>query len=317
MALMTRKMTRLLVVVFTVSVLTFAMLDTLPGDLAYVVGGEEASPEHIQAIRRDIGLDRSMIERYLRWLGRVFSGDLGTSYINYEPVAVAVLQRLPVTIELIAVSQVMALLLALPAGVVCAHTNRSLFDRGITATAFATLSTPSFIMALLLVFCFALRLDWLPATGFVPLSEGLGANLRSILLPAVSIALVEWVPLMRVLRADMIQTLKEDFILMARAKGMPTWRILMRDALKPSSLSLATILGLQFGHWIGAAVVVESIFALPGVGSLLVAGIFSRDYPLVQGCVVIITVVYVVVNAMVDIAYAVLDPRISREGYNG
>ncbi|MDJ0889451.1 MAG: ABC transporter permease [Desulfobacterales bacterium] len=317
MALMTRKMTRLLVVVFTVSVLTFAMLDTLPGDLAYVVGGEEASPEHIQAIRRDIGLDRSMIERYLRWLGRVFSGDLGTSYINYEPVAVAVLQRLPVTIELIAVSQVMALLLALPAGVVCAHTNRSLFDRGITATAFATLSTPSFIMALLLVFCFALRLDWLPATGFVPLSEGLGANLRSILLPAVSIALVEWVPLMRVLRADMIQTLKEDFILMARAKGMPTWRILMRDALKPSSLSLVTILGLQFGHWIGAAVVVESIFALPGVGSLLVAGIFSRDYPLVQGCVVIITVVYVVVNAMVDIAYAVLDPRISREGYNG
>ena len=317
MALMTRKMTRLLVVVFTVSVLTFAMLDTLPGDLAYVVGGEEASPEHIQAIRRDIGLDRSMIERYLRWLGRVFSGDLGTSYINYEPVAVAVLQRLPVTIELIAVSQVMALLLALPAGVVCAHTNRSLFDRGITATAFATLSTPSFIMALLLVFCFALRLDWLPATGFVPLSEGLGANLRSILLPAVSIALVEWVPLMRVLRADMIQTLKEDFILMARAKGMPTWRILLRDALKPSSLSLATILGLQFGHWIGAAVVVESIFALPGVGSLLVAGIFSRDYPLVQGCVLIITVVYVVVNAMVDIAYAVLDPRISREGYNG
>ncbi len=317
MALMTRKMTRLLVVVFTVSVLTFAMLDTLPGDLAYVVGGEEASPEHIQAIRRDIGLDLSMIERYLRWLGRVFSGDLGTSYINYEPVAVAVLQRLPVTIELIAVSQVMALLLALPAGVVCAHTNRSLFDRGITATAFATLSTPSFIMALLLVFCFALRLDWLPATGFVPLSEGLGANLRSILLPAVSIALVEWVPLMRVLRADMIQTLKEDFILMARAKGMPTWRILMRDALKPSSLSLATILGLQFGHWIGAAVVVESIFALPGVGSLLVAGIFSRDYPLVQGCVVIITVVYVVVNAMVDIAYAVLDPRISRESYNG
>ncbi len=317
MALMTRKMTRLLVVVFTVSVLTFAMLDTLPGDLAYVVGGEEASPEHIQAIRRDIGLDRSMIERYLRWLGRVFSGDLGTSYINYEPVAVAVLQRLPVTIELIAVSQIMAFLLALPAGVICAHTNRSLFDRGITATAFATLSTPSFIMALLLVFCFALRLDWLPATGFVPLSEGLGANLRSILLPAVSIALVEWVPLMRVLRADMIQTLKEDFILMARAKGMPTWRILMRDALKPSSLSLATILGLQFGHWIGAAVVVESIFALPGVGSLLVAGIFSRDYPLVQGCVVIITVVYVVVNAMVDIAYAVLDPRISREGYNG
>ncbi len=317
MALMTRKMIRLLVVVLTVSAITFVMLDTLPGDLAYVVGGEEASPEDIQAIRRELGLDRSMGERYLRWLGRVLTGDLGTSYLNYEPVAEAIRQRLPVTLELIAISQIMALLLALPAGIVCAHTNRSLIDRGITATAFATLSIPSFIMALLLIFCFALRLEWLPATGFVPLSESTGGNFRSILLPAFSIALVEWVPLMRVLRADMIQTLKEDFILMARAKGMPTWRILLRDALKPSSLSLATILGLQFGHWIGAAVVVESIFALPGIGSLLIAGIFSRDYPLVQGCVLIITVVYVVVNAMVDIFYTILDPRIARESYHG
>ncbi|MDX1269904.1 MAG: ABC transporter permease, partial [Oceanisphaera sp.] len=290
---------------------------TLPGDLAYVVGGEEASLEDIQAIRRELGLNRPMGERYLRWLGRIFAGDLGTSYINFEPVASAIRQRLPVTIELVAVSQLLALLLALPAGIVCAHANRSLFDRGITVTAFATLSTPSFIMALLLIFCFALKLDWFPATGFVPLSEGLSDNLRSILLPAFSIALVEWVPLMRVLRADMIQTLKQDFILMARAKGMPTWRILLRDALKPSSLSLVTILGLQFGHWIGAAVVVESIFALPGVGSLLIAGIFSRDYPLVQGCVLIITVVYVVVNALVDILYTVLDPRIGREAYNG
>ncbi|MDJ0720377.1 MAG: ABC transporter permease [Desulfobacterales bacterium] len=317
MALMTRKLARLLVVVFTVSAITFAMLDTLPGDLAHVLGGEAAAQEDIQAIRRELGLDRSMGERYLRWLGRVVTGDLGTSYINYEPVAVAIRQRLPVTVELIVVSQFMALLLALPAGIVCAHTNRSLLDRGITATAFATLSIPSFIMALLLVFFFALELDWLPATGFVPLSEGLGQNLRSILLPAFSIALVEWVPLMRVLRADMIQTLKADFILMARAKGMPTWRILLRDALKPSALSLATILGLQFGHWIGAAVVVESIFALPGIGSLLIAGIFSRDYALVQGCVLIITVVYVVVNAVVDIGYTVLDPRISRESQHG
>lgn len=317
MALLTRKMTRLLVVALTVSAITFALLNALPGDLAYVVGGEEASAEDIQAIRRELGLDRSVGERYLRWLGRIVTGDLGNSYINYEPVADAILNRLPVTVELIVVSQVLALLLALPAGIVCAHTNRSLFDRGITSTAFATLSTPSFIMALMLIFCFALKLDWLPATGFVPLSEGLGSNLRSILLPAVSIALVEWVPLMRVLRADMLQTLKEDFILMARAKGMPTWRILLRDALKPSSLSLVTILGLQFGHWIGAAVVVESIFALPGVGSLLVAGIFSRDYLLVQGCVLIITVVYVVVNALVDILYTVLDPRIRREGCHG
>lgn len=317
MVLITRKMTRLLLVVLAVSAITFALLNALPGDLAYVVGGEEASAADIQAIRRELGLERSVAERYLRWLGRIVTGDLGNSYINYEPVADAILNRLPVSVELIVVSQIMALLLALPAGIVCAYTYRSLFDRGLTATAFATLSTPSFIMALMLIFCFALKFGWLPATGFVPLSDGLGNNLQSILLPAFSIALVEWVPLMRVLRADMLQTLKEDYILMARAKGMPTWRILLRDALKPSSLSLVTILGLQFGHWIGAAVVVESIFALPGVGSLLIAGIFSRDYLLVQGCVLIITVVYVAVNALVDLLYNVLDPRIRREGCNG
>ena len=317
MVLITRKLTRLLLVVLAVSAITFALLNALPGDLAYVVGGEEASAADIQAIRRELGLERSVAERYLRWLGRIVQGDLGNSYINYEPVAEAILNRLPVTVELIVVSQIMALLLALPAGIVCAYTNRSLFDRGLTATAFATLSTPSFIMALMLIFCFALNLGWLPATGFVPLSQGLGSNLQSILLPAFSIALVEWVPLMRVLRADMLQTLKEDYILMARAKGMPTWRILLRDALKPSSLSLVTILGLQFGHWIGAAVVVESIFALPGVGSLLIAGIFSRDYLLVQGCVLIITVVYVALNALVDLLYTVLDPRTRRAGCNG
>ena len=181
MALVARKMTRLLVVALIVSAITFALLNALPGDLAYVVGGEEASAEDIQAIRRELSLDNSVGERYFRWLVRIVKGDLGNSYINYEPVANAILNRLPVTVELIVVSQILALLLALPAGIACAHTTRSLLDRGITTTAFATLSTPSFIMALVLIFCFALKLDCLPATGFVPLSEGLGGNLRSIL----------------------------------------------------------------------------------------------------------------------------------------
>ena len=317
MVVITKKMARLLAVVLAVSAITFLMLNTLPGDVAYVVGGEQAPAEDIQAIRRDLGLDRPIVLRYLAWLGRVVVGDLGQSYISYEPVSEAIFSRLPVTIELIVISQIMALLLALPAGVICAHRNRTLLDRGISATAFATLSIPSFVMALLLIFCFALKLNWLPATGFTSFSENLGKNLQSFLLPAVSIALIEWVPLMRVLRSDMIQTLKEDFILMARAKGMPTWRILLRDALKPSSLTLITILGMQVGHWIGAAVIVETIFVLPGIGSLLVSAIFSRDYLMVQGCVLVITVAYVVMNALVDILYGVLDPRIRREGIHG
>ena len=317
MVLITKKMARLMVVVLAVSAITFLMLNTLPGDVAYVIGGEQAGAEDIQAIRRELGLDRPIVLRYMAWLGRVVVGNLGQSYISYEPVSEAILSRLPVTIELIVISQVMALLFAFPAGIIGAHRHRSLLDRSITTTAFASLSIPSFVMALLLIFCFALKLHWLPATGFTSLSEDLGKNLQSFLLPAVSIALIEWVPLMRVLRSDMIQTLKEDFILMARAKGMPTWRILLRDALKPSSLTLITILGMQVGHWIGAAVIIETIFVLPGIGSLLVSAIFSRDYLMVQGCVLVITVAYVVMNALVDILYGVLDPRIRREGIHG
>ncbi len=314
MTLMVKKLARLAAVVLAVSVITFLLLNTLPGDVAYVVGGEEAAAGDIDAIRHELGLERPIALRYLAWLSRVAAGDLGRSYISYEPVSATILSRLPVTVELIAISQVMALMLALPAGVICAHRSRTLVDRGLTATAFATLSIPSFVMALLLIFCFALKLDWLPATGFAPLSDGLGPNLQSVLLPAFSIALIEWVPLMRVLRADMIQTLREDFILMARAKGMPTWRILLRDALKPSSLTLVTILGMQIGHWIGAAVIVETIFVLPGIGSLLVDAIFSRDYLVVQGCVLVVTLVYVAVNTLVDMLYSLLDPRIRREG---
>jgi peptide/nickel transport system permease protein len=172
-------------------------------------------------------------------------------------------------------------------------------------------------MALILIFIFAIQLKWFPATGYTPLSEGIWRNLQSFLLPSLSIALIEWVPLMRVLRTDMIATLQEDFILVARAKGMPTWRILLRDALKPSSLTLITILGLQIGHWIGAAVIVEMIYALPGIGRLLVNAVFSRDFLIVQGCVLTITAAYVFINTLVDFLYAVLDPRIRREFRHG
>jgi peptide/nickel transport system permease protein len=312
-----RKFARLVFVVLVVSAITFLMINLLPGDVAYVIGGGDASPEDIQAIRSALGLDRHIILRYGAWLGRIIKGDLGKSYLTHEPVFDAIVTRLPVTIELIVVSQLMALLLAIPGGIFCAHKNGSALDKGLGAVAFATLSTPSFVMALLLIFVFALRLQWLPATGYVPLAAGLWPNLKAFFLPCLSIALIEWVPLMRVLRTDMIVTLQEDYILMAKAKGMPLWRILLRDALKPSSLTLVTILGLQIGHWIGAAVIIEMIYAMPGIGRLLVNAIFSRDFLLVQGCVLFITVCYVTINTGVDILYAVLDPRIRTEAAHG
>jgi peptide/nickel transport system permease protein len=192
-----------------------------------------------------------------------------------------------------------------------------MFDRVVSGIGFATLSIPSFVMALLAIYFFSIQLHWLPATGYTPISEGLIANLKSFVLPGLSIALIEWVVLMRVLRSDMITTLRQNFILMARAKGLPPWRVLLQHALRPSSFTLITVLGIQIGRYLGEAVIVETIFALPGIGRLLVSAIYARDYLMVQGCILLITIGYVAINSAVDIFYGLLDPRVRSEGSHG
>jgi peptide/nickel transport system permease protein len=317
MAFAVEKIIRLIIVLLAVSALTFLMVNLLPGDVAFMIGGMDATPAEIQAVRETFDLQGNLLVRYFHWLGNLMQGNLGKSHLTGEPVLQTIIARLPVTFELIAVSQIIALTLALPAGIYCAYRNRTPVDRLITGLGFAFMSVPGFVMALLLIFFFSLHLQWLPATGYIPVSEDIWKNLQGFFLPGLSIALVEWVPLMRVLRTDMIATLQEDFIRVARAKGMPTWRILFRDALKPSSLTLITIIGLQVGHWIGAAVIIEMIYAIPGIGRLLVDAIFSRDFLVVQGCVLLITAAYVIINVLVDIGYTFLDPRLRLEGRHG
>jgi peptide/nickel transport system permease protein len=311
-----RKLFRFLLTVLIVSAITFAMIDLLPGDAAIVFTGPEASVETIAAIRHEMGLDAPAIVRYFRWTLRAVSGDLGLSLVTGEPVWDALMMRLPVTLELLLFAQLMALFLAIPATILCARNPDGTIDRIVTTVSFASLSIPNFVMAILLVFFFVLRLRWLPATSFVPLADGLTANVRSLLLPGLSIALVEWVILFRVLRSDLITTLGEDFILVARAKGLSSTQVLFRHALRPSSLNLVTVIGLQMGYLIGGALVVETIFALPGIGRLLVTAIYSRDIFMIQGCALWITLGYVTINLMVDVLYAVLDPRIRRERTN-
>ena len=289
-----KKLLRIIIVVWAVTAITFMVVTLLPGDVAYTIVGEEATPEDIQAIRKDLGLDRNMLVRYVAWLGHVAGGDLGSSYITQEPVLEAILSRLPVTIELMLLVQFFALIFAIPAGIFSAYRPQSVGDKTLTSTAFATMSMPVFVMAIVLIYFFALKLRWLPATGYVPLSDGLWPNIRSLLMPALSIAMVEWVVLMRVLRSDMIATLQEDFILMARSKGLSAYHILFRHALRPSLFTLITILGMQIGHLIGGALIVETIFALPGIGRLLVAAIYGRDFIMVQGCILFISVAYVI-----------------------
>ncbi len=316
MKFLRQKLLRFFLTVLIVSAITFAMIDLLPGDAAIVFTGPEASIETVVAIRHEMGLDAPAIVRYFRWIGRAASGDLGVSLVTREPVWDALAARLPVTLELLLFAQLMALFLAIPAALICAGKPDGVIDRILTAAGFASLSIPNFVMAILLVFYFVLRLRWLPATGFAPLFEGLAANVRSLLLPGLSIALVEWVILFRVLRCDLITTLGEDFILMARSKGLSSARVLFRHALRPSSLNLLTVIGLQMGHLIGGALVVETIFALPGIGRLLVTAIYSRDIFMIQGCALWITLGYVSINLLVDVLYAVLDPRIRLECAN-
>jgi peptide/nickel transport system permease protein len=308
-----KKFLRFLLIFLAVTAITFLMVNLLPGDVAYMIGGEGASLADVKIIREDLGLDRHIAARYLSWLGQVARGDLGRSYLTREPVLDAILARLPVTLQLLFLSQLLALLLALPAGIISAYRCGSPVDRLINTGGFATMSIPSFVMALLAIYLFSVKLRWLPATGYIPLTENLWGNLKSFVLPSLSIALIEWVVLMRVLRSDMITTLHQNYILMARAKGLPPWEILLRHALRPSSFTLITVLGIQIGRLLGEAVIIETLFALPGMGRLLINAIYARDYLMVQGCVLVITVGYVAVNSMVDMLYALLDPRIRRE----
>lgn len=304
------KLLRLLLVVLAVSALTFLMMDLLPGDAAYDIAGTDATPEDVEALQERLGLNRPTAVRYAEWLWKASAGDFGRSYRTREPVLEAVWNRLPVTLELTVLSILLALSLAVPAGIACAYRHRSGLDKTLNSLAFASLSVPSFVMALLLIYLFSLRLGWFPATGFVPFTVDPWANLQCMALPAVSIALVEWVPLMRVLRSDMIATLREDYILMARSKGLSAGRILFRHALRPSTFTLVTVVGLHIGHLIGGALVVEWIFALPGMGRLLITAIFARDSLLVQGCILFVTVGYVGIHFGVDLLYRVLDPRL-------
>jgi peptide/nickel transport system permease protein len=305
-----RQLLRLVAVLFCVTLLTFLIVNILPGDVAVAILGGLATPQDLAGLRADLGLDRPLLVRYFDWLGSALSGDLGRSHRSGEPVAQAIIDRLPVSLQLMVMAQLIALGIAVPAALFSVRRPGGLFDRLSTSTAFGFLAVPNFMLGIVLIYLFSVTFDLLPATGFTPLSEGLWGNLESMILPALTLGLIEWTVLMRVLRSDLLTTLKEDFILLARAKGLPPWRVLLGHALRPSSFTLITIVGLNIGGLIGGAVIVEQIFALPGVGRLLLGGIFNRDLILVQGTVSFIAVAFVVVNFLVDMLYAVLDPRV-------
>jgi len=305
-----KKLVGLFFVLIAVTFFSFLMLHLLPGDTARVVCGISCDDAGYQKTKAQLGLDDPFPVQYGRWLSNIARGDMGESARNKQPVSEAIKQRLPVTLELLVYSQFIALVVAIPMGLIAAQRAGGIFDRTSTTIAFGLLSIPSFVVAIVLILIFAVKLGWFPAVGYVPFTENPAENIHTLFLPALSLAVAELAVYMRLLRTDLISTLQEDYITMAKAKGISSRRVLLRHAFRPSTFSLITVAGLNMGRLIGGAFVIEVIFALNGIGRYIYTGILSRDYIPVQGGVVIVAVAYVLINFCIDMLYAVIDPRI-------
>jgi len=305
---------RLIATLLAVTFLTFAMVALLPGDPVDTILGTATRDPAVEAqIREELKLDDPFLVRYGNWLGDAVTGDLGRSYITSQPVADTISQRLPVTFQLAFMSIFMSVLVAIPIGVMGAYKQSKWQDTVSSAGVQVALSIPNFIFGIFLIWLFAVQLGWLPASNWNRFSDGVVDNMRTALLPALALALAQMAVFSRLIRSDMISTLQENYILSARAKGMSDRYILFRHALRPSSLSLMTIVGISFGALLGGTVVIETLFAIPGLGFSLINAINGRDILLIQGITVFIAVMFVVINTIVDLLYAVLDPRIRRK----
>jgi peptide/nickel transport system permease protein len=307
-----RRLLHLVVVLFVVTFVTFTLLNLLPGDVSLAILGNGATPEGVARVRLELGMNDPLWLRYVHWLAQTIQGDFGRSYVSGEPVADALVRSLPVSTELMAVSLLLSISLAVPTGLLAAHKAGRPVDRALGVVASVLLAVPNFILALALMYLFALALGWFPAVGYVPLSQGVLANLRTVAIPAATLALVEWPGFMLILRSDAIEVLQQDYVLLAKAKGLPDRSILLRHVLKLSSFTLLTVVGLTIAALISGELIIEIIFALPGVGRLLIGAINSRDFMMVQGAVTVVAVGFVLINFAVDTLYAVLDPRVSR-----
>jgi peptide/nickel transport system permease protein len=310
------RMLKLMSVILIVSFLTFMLTKLLPGSPVNLILGSEASnPEARAALEARLGLDEPLLVQYWNYITGVLGGDLGKSYLQDIPTTTYLSQRLPATIELMILAQALSLLIAVPVALFSAYKANSVADKLLTTGTFGMISIPAFALAPFLVFIFAIRLGWLPSGGYARITEeGLFENLKSIALPLLVLTTGLTAVYTRLLRSDLIATLQEDFVLMARSKGLTTRHILLRHALRPSSFSLLTVFGINFGTLIGGAVIVEVFFSVPGVGSLVAEQILKREYLVVQGVVLMIATVFVVVNFITDLMYAVLDPRVRRAG---
>jgi peptide/nickel transport system permease protein len=310
LAQVVRRLLATIPVMVVVAIAVFALLHVTPGDPAVIIAGDYATPDDIARIRVKLGLDRPFATQVGIWLGQIVRGDLGTSIFSGLPVVTLIRQRAEATIALTILAMLISVGVGVPLGVVAAWKKGSAIDRLVMVMAVSGFSMPVFWLGFLLVYVFAISLGWLPVQGYQPLAAGLWPFLRHLLLPAVTLSVVYMALVARMTRASMLGVLAEDYIRTAFAKGLPSRRVLVRHALKNASLPVVTIIGIGFALLIGGAVVTESVFALPGLGRLTVDAIVRRDYPVIQGVLLVVSGVYVLINLVIDMLYVFLDPRI-------
>jgi len=305
-----RRLMATIPVMGVVAIAVFALLHVTPGDPAVIIAGDYATAEEVAKIRSKLGLDRPFLVQVGIWLGQVVRGDLGTSIFSGLPVTTLIGQRAEATVGLATFALLISVCVGVPLGVLAAWRQGSWVDRAVMVFAVSGFSMPVFWLGFLLVYVFALSLGWLPVQGYAPFKDGLWPFLRHLILPAMTLSVVYLALIARMTRASMMEVLHEDYVRTAFAKGLEPRSVLIRHALKNASLPVVTIIGIGFALLIGGAVVTESVFALPGLGRLTVDAIVRRDYPVIQGVLLLVAGMYVLINLVIDFLYAVLDPRI-------
>jgi peptide/nickel transport system permease protein len=305
-----RRVLATLPVMAIVALFVFSLLYIAPGDPAAVIAGDQASPADVERIRQSLGLDRPFLVQFGSWFWRILHFDLGTSIFTNLPVASMIAQRLEPTLSLMALTLVLTILVAVPLGVVAAWKAGSWIDRTVMAFAVLGFSLPVFVVGYILAYVFALEFEWLPVQGYTPLARGFWPWLENLILPAVALGCVQIALIARITRATMLEVLQQDYIRTARAKGLGQRSILFLHALKNAAVPIVTVIGIGVALLIGGAVVTESVFAIPGLGRLTIDAILRRDYPVIQGIVLLFSFVYVLVNLLVDLIYTLVDPRI-------
>jgi peptide/nickel transport system permease protein len=306
-----RRLISVIPVLWLVSVLVFGLIHLVPGDPVLVILGTTAEKDQVEAMRHKLGLDRPVLLQYGSWIGHLLQGDLGHSIISDEPVMEMILRRMPTTLTVAAAALLLSLSISIPTGILSALRHNTYTDYVFMGLVILAVSMPSFWLALLFILLFSVELKLLPMMGYVSIFSDFWEGLRYLVLPATSLAFILAAVVARMTRSSMLEVLREDYIVTALSKGTPRRFIVFKHALKNAFAPVLTIIGFQIGFLLGGTVVVEDIYSIPGVGRLIFTAITNRDYPVVQGCILMVTIIYVFVNTAVDLTYAYFDPRVS------